>query len=294
MLFDDNISKELKNNLTSLINDGRIPQSMIIDGGGKEQREELVLELCCSFLCNSQYEKPCNKCINCMKIINQSHPDVIYVQAEEKKKSISIDVIRKMREDVFVLPNESDHKIYIIKQADTMQPYVQNALLKILEEPPKYASFILLCDYHTSLLQTVLSRSIVFNIGATQTSKLEEKKQQIAVDTASLMAKALANKDEFEMLMLTGVFEKDTQLFKSCILLFEQIVRDALVLNQGGKSQISCNYEIAKLLSENVSTNLLIELINKNRDIMFALDNNANTNLTITRLCSTLIKVVNT
>lgn len=292
MLFDNGISSELKNNLTSLIDGNKIPQSMIIDGGSEEQREELAKELCCAFFCEDNGQEPCNICPSCLKINANSHPDVIFIQAEDNKKTISIDVIRKMREDVFILPNESDRKVYIIRQADTMQHYAQNALLKVLEEPPKYASFILLCDYHTSLLQTVLSRSIVFNIGATKVSQLEEKKQKIATQTAISMADALAKKDEFELLMLTGAFEKDTQLFKSSIVMLEHIFRDALVIGHGGNSLISCSEEAAKTLSRTIPSDKLINLIDNNREIMFEIDKHANTNLTMTRLCSTLIQAI--
>lgn len=291
MLSDNNVSNELISNLTSLVNSGKIPQSMIIDGGSEEMREELVKELCCSFMCIS-VDKPCGKCENCIKINAECHPDVIYVQAQDKKKTISVDVIRKMREDAFVLPNESDHKIYIIRQADTLQPYAQNALLKILEEPPEYASFIMLCDYHTSLLQTVLSRSVVFNIGASQATKLDEKKQKVAEEVAGKIATAIANKNEFELLMLTGKFDKNTELFKYTLTLLENIFRDALILSQGGNTMITNYNSEAKMLSQSLEPEKLIELINKNRDIMFKLDNFANTNLTMTRLCSTLIKVL--
>lgn len=61
-----------------------------------------------------------------------------------------------MREDVFIRPNESDHKIYLLPQE--LGPEGQNALLKILEEPPKYGIFILLTDNPDRLLPTVRSR----------------------------------------------------------------------------------------------------------------------------------------
>jgi DNA polymerase-3 subunit delta' len=67
-----------------------------------------------------------------------------------------VDLIRDMRDDLFIRPNESMWKIYMIDQE--MLPPSQNALLKVLEEPPKYGVFILIADNPESLLPTVRSR----------------------------------------------------------------------------------------------------------------------------------------
>ena len=69
-----------------------------------------------------------------------------------------VDLIRKARADIYIQPNEADRKVYMIPRAHDMQPPSQNALLKILEEPPAYGAFLLLTDNPEKLLPTIRSR----------------------------------------------------------------------------------------------------------------------------------------
>ena len=75
---------------------------------------------------------------------------------DPEHKNVAVKIIREFREDVFIRPNESDHKIYLLPQEMGIEG--QNALLKILEEPPHYGVFILLTDNPEKLLPTVRSR----------------------------------------------------------------------------------------------------------------------------------------
>ncbi len=83
--------------------------------------------------CTGAGRKPCGRCEGCRKVFEGVHPDVITVN-DPAHKTIAVDVIRQMRADVFLRPNEGKRKIYLIEQ-DMAEP-PQNALLKILEEPP--------------------------------------------------------------------------------------------------------------------------------------------------------------
>ena len=87
--------------------------------------------------------------------MENNHPDVITVEDPEHK-AVAVKIVRQVREDVFIRPNESDHKIYIFPQE--LGTEGQNALLKILEEPPKYGVFLLLTDNPEKILPTVRSR----------------------------------------------------------------------------------------------------------------------------------------
>jgi DNA polymerase-3 subunit delta' len=86
-----------------------------------------------------------------------NHPDFITVDDPEKK-TVPVDLIRRARADIYIQPNESDHKIYLFPRAQDMGIPGQNALLKVLEEPPAYGVFILLTDNPEKLLPTVRSR----------------------------------------------------------------------------------------------------------------------------------------
>ena len=75
-------------------------------------------------------------CNTCRKVMEDIHPDFITIDDPEKK-TVPVDLIRQARADIYIQPNESDHKIYLFPRAQDMGIPGQNALLKILEEPPK-------------------------------------------------------------------------------------------------------------------------------------------------------------
>ena len=68
-------------------------------------------------------------------------------------------MIREIKESLFIAPNELDKRVYIIEDAETMNLNAQNAFLKMLEEPPSYVVFLLLCSNTENLLDTIKSRA---------------------------------------------------------------------------------------------------------------------------------------
>ncbi len=119
-----------------------------------------------SMLCSADGARPCGRCPNCRKAEKGIHPDIITVtrQTDDKgkpKREIYVDQIRDIVSDAAVMPNEADTKVYILRDAGTMNAAAQNALLKILEEPPRFVAFILITDSAEALLETVRSRCAV-------------------------------------------------------------------------------------------------------------------------------------
>ena len=100
-----------------------------------------------------------------------THPDLITIDDPEKKH-IPIELIRDARTDIYIQPNEANRKIYLFPRAQDMLPPAQNALLKILEEPPAYGVFILLTDNAEKLLPTVRSRCTELSLTALPESVL--------------------------------------------------------------------------------------------------------------------------
>lgn len=96
------------------------------------------------------------------KIASGHSPDVLTIPTEEKR--IGIDTVRSFVSTVYLTPNELDFKMYIFDDADRLTPQAQNALLKIIEEPPKNVHIFLLCQNPGSLLGTVRSRVISVNM----------------------------------------------------------------------------------------------------------------------------------
>ncbi len=157
MGFDALLGNErLKDNLRSSINRGRISHFYLISGPAGSGKRTLAKLLAAAILCKAA-EKPCGSCSACRKVFGGGHPDYITIDDPEKK-NVSVELIRDARADMYIRPNEADRKIYLFPRAQDMGIPGQNALLKVLEEPPAYGVFILLTDNPQKLLPTVRSR----------------------------------------------------------------------------------------------------------------------------------------
>lgn len=146
----------LKENLTVSLSKGRVSHFYLISGPAGSGKRTLARLLAAAILCQGR-DKPCGVCGPCRKTLKNEHPDFITIDDPEKK-TVPVDLIRKARADIYIQPNESDYKIYLFPRAQDMGLPGQNALLKVLEEPPKYGVFILLTDNPEKLLPTVRSR----------------------------------------------------------------------------------------------------------------------------------------
>ena len=144
----------LKQNLISSLQKGRISHFYLISGPEGSGKRTLAKLLTAAILCRDTH-KPCGTCNACRKVMGNSHPDVITV-VDPEHKAVAVKLVRQAREDMYIRPNESDYKVYIFPQELGIEG--QNALLKILEEPPKYGVFLLLSNNAEQLLPTVRSR----------------------------------------------------------------------------------------------------------------------------------------
>lgn len=155
MSFDDLLGNErLKENLRMSVGRGRISHFYLISGPTGSGKHTLAKLLSAAILCQAE-GKPCLSCNACRKVMGDAHPDCITV-SDPEHKTVAVKIVRDARADMYVMPNESNRKIYIFPQELGVEG--QNALLKILEEPPEYGVFILLSDNPEKLLPTVRSR----------------------------------------------------------------------------------------------------------------------------------------
>lgn len=148
-------NEQLKQNLQTSLQKGRVSHFYLISGPDGSGKKTLARLLAAAILCRSE-TKPCMQCNACRKVMSDTHPDFITV-TDPEHKYIPVDLVRDIRDDMFVRPNEADKKIYLFPQE--LRTEGQNALLKILEEPPSYGVFMLLTDNPEKLLPTVRSRS---------------------------------------------------------------------------------------------------------------------------------------
>lgn len=155
MSFDTLLGNDrLKQNLAESLAKNHISHFYLISGPRGSGKKILAKLMAQAILCKGQ-RRPCGVCEPCRKIQNGNHPDFITVEDPEHK-NVAVKIVRAFREDVFIRPNESDYKVYLFPQDLGVEG--QNALLKILEEPPQYGIFLLLTDNPEKILPTVRSR----------------------------------------------------------------------------------------------------------------------------------------
>ena len=147
-------NEQLKQNIASAVAKDRVSHFYLISGPKGSGKRTLARLLAQALICEAEH-KPCGVCAHCRKIAANSHPDFITVDDPEHK-NVAVRIVRQARESMFIRPNEGKRKIYLFPQELGIEG--QNALLKILEEPPGYGVFILLSDNPEKLLPTVRSR----------------------------------------------------------------------------------------------------------------------------------------
>ena len=147
-------NERLKQNLEQSLRRGHISHFYLISGPRGSGKRTLAKMLAAAILCREE-KRPCMRCGICRRCMEGGHPDFITVEDPEHK-NVAVKIVREIREDMFILPNESEHKIYMFPQDLGIEG--QNALQKVLEEPPKYGVFLLLTDNPEKILPTVRSR----------------------------------------------------------------------------------------------------------------------------------------
>lgn len=135
-----------------------LSHAYILSGPPGAGKHDLALLLAQAMVCTSPGVRPCLRCAGCRKAAGGIHPDVVHIAPPEGKRDIVVEQIRTLRADAYVRPNEAERKVYLIENAPAMNPSAQNALLKVLEEGPPYAAFLLLADNAGMLLPTIRSR----------------------------------------------------------------------------------------------------------------------------------------
>ncbi|MCD7774093.1 MAG: hypothetical protein LUH40_00735 [Clostridiales bacterium] len=310
----------MKKSLSAEVDSGRLSHAVLLSGGTKKMRQDLAVLLCQALMCESKGEKPCSKCSSCKKIKaeyeewgkakegkekekNQQgkkvkgilHPDIIQIHDKnDKNKTIGVDVIRdviKARADI--KPNEAPYTIFLIYEANDMTMQTQNALLKILEDPPKSARFILTASTKTPLLTTVLSRVESFVISDGRGLTAGEKAGQKASDAADMLLNAMLTGNEYNIMLASAKLEKDRKSIREAAEKMSLVFRDAMAVKAKSpiigaenekKDKQSAYSDLVNRCSRKMKFTQLIQGESFLNAIMTDCDKNANENLLITRL----------
>ena len=233
------------------------------DGLGKKTLARLFAE---AFLCTGE-DKPCGRCPACKKMEHGTHPDFQMIVGE-KKNSIHIDSVRKIRQDCVVKPNDGSVKVYLIANIQDMTEEAFNAFLKTLEEAPLHTVFLLTAANLDLLPETIVSR--VFPVPVYPLPDrllcraLKERLPKLSDDEAERAAelaggnlgkaiacvqseeftqrsglleqfvKALYAKREYDMLKVLAVYEKDREQQRQFLGEIVSLLRRALLAKTGG------------------------------------------------------------
>lgn len=161
MKFSEVIGQENAKKLLSLaVKNDVISHAYILSGEEGSGKMMLAEAFAAALMCERQDGEACGQCDCCKQTMNRNNPDVIYV-THEKPTIISIEEIRdQVNNAVVVKPYKAKHKLFIVDDAQLIQEKGQNALLKTIEEPPEYATIMLLTTNANAFLPTILSRCI--------------------------------------------------------------------------------------------------------------------------------------
>ena len=281
---------KFKELISSAFDSGRLPHAIILEGANEDTRLVFAKTLAKALVCSESENslRPCGKCANCMKAESDSHVDIKKVEGTNKSKTVSVEDIRRVRSDAYVVPNEAERKVYIITSAHKMNETAMNAFLKVLEEPPSYVNFILECEDKAMLLETVKSRCAAFRMGDLTDDSATKKKLEKAYESAEKIGKAIFSDSEVELMKVLGAFEKDKDLLKLSLEEVILILRDSLVIRSGENNLMSQNEDSARLIAGGMTTERIMQVMQVVGDSISGIEHYANYNLLLARLSSRL------
>ena len=198
-------NQALRERLCRDILSNSLSHAYIFEGADGSGKHTLALNCAAAVACenksNAGESIPCGVCPSCKKILQLKSPDVIFVGPQEKT-SLGVDAARFIKEDVYTVPNDLDHKFYIIENADKMTPQAQNAILLTLEEPPSFVHFFLLCNNSGALLETIRSRAPIMRTDILTYEQLDE--YICSYDRRAAQLKLASPKEYSELLMVSA------------------------------------------------------------------------------------------
>ncbi len=268
------------------VNAGKLHHGILIECPNEEVSLELAHKIAKALVCTGE-NKPCTVCSHCVKANEGNHPDIFETDGRTKKSdAFTIDSVREIRSNAFIVPNEANAKVYILKNGQNMNEQAQNALLKILEEPPTYVYFIILTTTKSSMLETVLSRVSTYSILATEEEITSEEREDVLE-----LVSAILSPNELKLMEHTAKYIKNNRKASRVLSLVSVACRDALVQKSGYNGDFTFPDETQSLCNS-LTAKSLMNLVNVLSELQTACLRNINNNLLTVRMCYELKRAI--
>ena len=316
-------NREAKRLLSAFVDGGRLPHALLLEGPAGSGRRTMARLIARAAVCSSGGEKPCGQCAACVKAAGGNHPDIVEAGGDGAARSFHIETVREIRDTAYILPNEAPRRAVILAGAQGMTEQAQNALLKILEEPPAHALFILTCENRAQLLSTIQSRTVCVSLGSVDPMEAEEAVRRLlpdadgeairqavtvfggligqavqglsegtfqkVIELTPAFARAVASPDELTLLRLTGGMEKDKALADGVLGALGLVFRDAAAIRFGAQAApLSIAPDAAEELARSLTRGQLLALVKAVEELQADRRRNINYTLFLTLLCSRL------
>jgi len=155
-----NIQPRVIKMLMNSYHKNRISHAYLFEGEKGTKKKEIAIEFARFLYCENK-DEVCDKCLNCLRIDHQNHPNVIIVEADNN--TIKKEQVLFLQREYSKTTLEPGPKIYIIKNIEKMSINAANSILKFIEEPQENTYTILTTDNIHQILPTIISRCQVIN-----------------------------------------------------------------------------------------------------------------------------------
>jgi len=161
----------VKRILTMALERRRVPNSLLFAGPEGVGKKATARALAQALNCRREKSDACDECDSCRTIGSGNHPDVIKLSAD--RNVIKIEQMRFLKQMAYLKPLSGTKRIFIVEEAEKMNPEAANSLLKVLEEPPLHAHIILVTSNPLLLPPTIRSRCQALSFSSVTREEIE-------------------------------------------------------------------------------------------------------------------------